>query len=69
VGLKPGDVILELDNIPIRNENQFITTVAATPPGRSVNLVIWRQRKKLALTLQVGDWASFEKATGLAGKP
>ncbi len=69
VGLKPGDVILELDNLPVRNENQFITTVAATAPGKTVSLVIWRQRKKLALTMQVGDWAHFEKATGLAGNP
>lgn len=64
-GLKVGDVILEMDNLPVRNENQFITTIAATPPGRSVSLVIWRERKKLALTMKVADWAQFERTSGL----
>ena len=66
-GLRPGDVILELENLPIRNENQFITVVAATPPGKTVSLVIWRERRRLAATLKVGDWTQFEKTAGLAG--
>lgn len=61
-GLKPGDVILELDSLPVRNENHFITTVAATPPGKTMSLVIWRERKRLAVNLRVGNWAEFEKA-------
>ncbi len=59
-GIRPGDVILEVDNIPIRNENQFINIVAGTPPGKSVVLVIWREKKRLAITSKIGDWQQFE---------
>lgn len=55
-GLKEGDVILEIDNQVIRNENHFINTVSALPPGKSIALVVWREQRKLALTATVGDW-------------
>jgi serine protease Do len=68
-GLRPGDVILELDNVPIRNENQFITAIAATLPGKSVSVVFWRERRRLTTTLKVGDWAAFERSAGLGAGP
>lgn len=64
-GIRPGDVILEVDNIPIRNENQFINLVAGCQPGKSVILVVWRERKRLAITSRIGDWQQFESRQSL----
>lgn len=55
-GLKPGDVILRLDNMPIRDENQLINTISSLPPGRRVRLEIWRDRQVVALQATIGDW-------------
>jgi serine protease Do len=56
-GLKPGDVILRLDNTPIRDENQLINTISSLPPGRRVRLEIWRDRQVVALQATIGDWS------------
>src|SRR5439155_15352240 len=44
-GLRRSDVILELDGVPIRNENHLINTVSNLPPGRKVRLKVWRERR------------------------
>lgn len=59
-GLRPGDVILELDQVPVRNENHFINMIAATPPGRSVTLVLWREKKRHSVSVVVEDRSRFE---------
>ena len=37
-GLRPQDVILQIDNIPVKNENHFINMVSELPPGRRIRL-------------------------------
>jgi S1-C subfamily serine protease len=56
-GLKPGDVIVELNGVEVRNENHLINAISATAPGRTITLNIVRDRKKLSLSAVVGDWA------------
>lgn len=63
-GLRAGDVILEIDNLPVRNENHFINIIAATPPGRSVMLVLWRERKRHSVAVTVDDRSRFEAQAG-----
>jgi len=41
-GIKPGDVILKVDGVPIETSNQVPTIVAATKPGSAVKLDVWR---------------------------
>lgn len=55
-GLRARDVVLEVDGIPVRNENHFINLISSLPVGRRVGLKIWRQRRSLNVAAVVGDW-------------
>ncbi len=59
-GLKVGDVILKLEDVELRNENQFINLITALPPGQRVKLTIWRDRQQQTLDAVVGDWAAVK---------
>jgi putative serine protease PepD len=54
-GLQPGDVIVAINGHPISSTEQFITTVAGYPPGRTITLTVKRagQTKTIHLTLGV----------------
>lgn len=54
--LRPLDVILQLDQVSIRNENHFINLVSALPPGQRVRMQVWRNRSLVTLEAIVGDW-------------
>jgi S1-C subfamily serine protease len=56
-GVKVNDVLLQVDNIPIRNENHLINLVSTMPAGQRIRLQVWRDRKAIALDAVVGDWA------------
>ncbi len=56
-GLKPLDVVLEVDGVLIRNENHFINLVSGLPVGQRIRLQVWRNRQKTALDAVVGDWS------------
>jgi S1-C subfamily serine protease len=53
-GLKAGDVILQLEDVPLRDENHLINLVTALPPGQKVRLGVWRDRKAQAVEVTVG---------------
>ena len=55
-GLRPNDVVLAVDDAPIRNENQLINMVSSLPVGRRIRLQVWRERKSIVLDAVVGDW-------------
>ncbi|HMF11095.1 MAG TPA: trypsin-like peptidase domain-containing protein, partial [Gemmataceae bacterium] len=55
-GLRPGDVVLQVDGTPIRNENHMINLISGLKVGQRVRLEVWRNRKTLALEAVVGDW-------------
>jgi serine protease Do len=59
-GLRASDVVLQLENVPIRNENHLINLVSALPPGQRVRLQVWRARAALTLEALVGDWAKAQ---------
>jgi S1-C subfamily serine protease len=59
-GLRRSDVILELDGVPIRNENHLINTVSNLPPGRKIRLKVWRDRRSITVDAYVGDWSKAE---------
>lgn len=54
-GLKPGDVILEIDNMPIVNIPQLLNMVAAFKPGEKKQITIERagQKQSFDITPQV----------------
>jgi serine protease Do len=55
-GVKINDVILQMDGVPIRNENHLINLVSGTPVGQRIRLQVWRDRGVLVLEAVVGDW-------------
>lgn len=55
-GLRPNDVILQVETVPIRNDNHLINLISMMPVGQRVRLVVWRERKEIAVEAVVGDW-------------
>jgi S1-C subfamily serine protease len=60
-GLKPGDVILKLEDVDLRDENHLINLISALPPHQRVKLVVWRDRKAQTMDVAVGDWSAKSK--------
>ncbi len=56
-GLRVGDVILQIEDVAVRDENHLINTVCALPPGQKVRLTVWRDRKAGVLEVTVGTYA------------
>ncbi len=56
-GLRVGDVILEVDGVPVRNENQLINYISNAPAGKTVKMSVWRERHAVAVNATLGDWA------------
>jgi serine protease Do len=57
-GLRVGDVILQIEDVAVRDENHLINVVCALPPGQKVKFTIWRDRKAVAVEVTVGVYAS-----------
>lgn len=62
-GLKAGDVILEFDGNPINEGNELPRYVAATPIGKKVKMVIFRDKKKQDVFITVGKLQEETAAT------
>lgn len=57
-GLQPGDVILTFNGKPVNNANELPRVVAATKPGTSVTLEIWRGGARRAVKTTLAEFAS-----------
>lgn len=55
-GLRPGDVILNLEDVALRDENHLINLVSTLPPGQRVKLVVWRDRRAQNVDVMIGDY-------------
>jgi S1-C subfamily serine protease len=55
-GLKAHDVVLKVDGTTIRSENQLINMISQMSVGQRVRLLVWRDRRELALEAVIGDW-------------
>lgn len=52
-GLKPGDVIVEIDGVPTRDANQALRQISDLQPGSTTQLLILRGERVDTLPLQV----------------
>jgi serine protease Do len=57
--LQIGDVILEFNHTPIESDTHLINLVSLTDVGSSVPVLIFRDRKTLTITVEVGDRSKF----------
>lgn len=64
-GLKQGDIIVSLDNLPVTTIGDFRNSIASTKPGDKRMLGVSRDKKLLQLPVAVGDLselnASYKK--------
>jgi serine protease Do len=56
-GLRVGDVVLAVEDVPVRDENHLINMVCALPPGQKVKFTVWRDRKAGVVEVTVGVYA------------
>jgi len=54
-GLKPGDIILEVNGKSVYDANQLRNIVSSMQPDSNVNLKIWRDGAQRTLPVQLGE--------------
>jgi serine protease Do len=54
-GVKPGDTIVRVDNVPIKDTRDLIGYVSSKPPGSKVQLGIVRDGKEIAATATLAE--------------
>jgi S1-C subfamily serine protease len=60
-GLKPGDVILKLEDVALRDENHLINLISALPPGQKVKLIVWRERASQPIEVVIGEYSRLKQ--------
>jgi serine protease Do len=58
-GLKSGDVIVAINGTPIKNGDELVNTVTATPVGNSLSLTALRDGKRENFKVTVGNLAQI----------
>ena len=66
-GLKTGDIITEFDGAPLTGMDQLRMKVAATDPGSSVKLTVFRDGKRKTIGVDIGELES--EGSQAQGKP
>jgi serine protease Do len=54
-GIKPGDTILRVDNIPVKEIRDLIGYVSSRPPGSKVRLDVMRDGKEMTVTATLAE--------------
>ncbi len=57
--LQAGDVILEFNHTPIEDDAHLVNLVSLTEVGKTVPVLIFRDRKPMTVTVEVGDRSKF----------
>ena len=53
--LKPSDIILGLDGLPVNNVQQLRNAIAGMPPGQVVKLKVFREGKETEVEVKLGE--------------
>jgi serine protease Do len=54
-GLKPGDVVLMFDRVPVNDAQHLIDLIAGKNPDETVSLVVQREGEELSIDVTLGD--------------
>lgn len=57
--LRPGDVILEFDQVAVESDSHLVNIVSMAPLGRQVPVTVFRNRQALRLMIEVGDRRNY----------
>ena len=66
-GIAVGDVIVEFNGRPVRNNDELVSLVTRTAPGTTVPVKIVRDRKSLTLNVKVDELDLAAEASGVRG--
>jgi serine protease Do len=58
-GIKDGDVVVAINGKPVRDGNQLVAMVTATPVGNSLDVTVVREGKRQSFKVQVADLAQI----------
>lgn len=53
-GIRPKDILLEVDNHPVEDSSNTMNQIAAISPGKVIPLKVWREGHAVAVNVQVG---------------
>jgi serine protease DegQ len=53
-GMRPKDILLEVDTRKVEDSLNMLNQIAAIPPGRVVPVKVWRDGHNVALNVQMG---------------
>jgi serine protease Do len=53
-GIEPGDVILKLNGVPLKDSSELPVQIASIAPGTTVNLEIWRNHATREVSVKLG---------------
>jgi serine protease Do len=65
-GMRAGDVIVEYNAQPVRNNRELVRMVTRTAPGTTVPVKVFRDRKSLTLNVKVEELDITQEASGAA---
>ena len=69
-GLKMGDVVVSLNNEPVRTSTDFMVSLAERQPGDEVSLGVIRYGKKVDAKVKLGEFeVAREKTATVASRP
>lgn len=54
-GIKVGDVIIEINGIPVKNYKDLLNIVGQIPIGQRIKVMVWRDRKKVAMYVTITE--------------
>ncbi|HEX7186311.1 MAG TPA: Do family serine endopeptidase [Thermoanaerobaculia bacterium] len=61
-GIRHGDVILQVDDIPVKNTRDLINYVSAKGPSSTVQLKVWRDGKTFEREVRLGERPGLQQA-------
>ncbi len=64
-GLKPGDLVLQVDDVPINNFEHLVRTIGDFQPGQTVQLRLLRDGRLLKTAATLGDWTDVQTESSL----
>ena len=53
--LQPGDIVTKIDGKEVKNVTELRERVAQTPPGKEINLTVFRENKEQDVKLKLGE--------------
>jgi serine protease DegQ len=62
-GIKPGDVLIAVNNSPTKDVRQLLNQIAQIAPSKEAKLKVLRKDKEIELTVQVGKRPKPKKLT------